>query len=377
MTRRAARRRGPLLPAVATDGAYFLVAAANGFSFVYAAAAALVLTVLRAQPAWLDRAARRLAAWGLLPMLPALALAVADAVYYPATRHFAHPSTGPDAMIVPVLRLLAGVDPYAGRLWDGAPISPGPGWLLLNAPLTASGLIVLFSPVWLAWATWLVGARHAAGGLLFAALLFACRNFLVQSAAGHDIFAVNLAVAVVCLLAPSAAGRGKRLVAVAVLAGCVLTARVPMIVLLPVFGLALGRGDRRDGWLFVLVAGAVALALHGGFAAWAMGVGDAYQPLHVLHRAAAGAGPLFLGLAVGGGLLAGWLVWRLAAPNDVSLLLCCWLLEFALFAPVGVGELVNVAHFNLAQWEGQNYVGWSLPLLCAYLSLTHRRPARV
>jgi hypothetical protein len=50
-------------------------------------------------------------------------------------------------------------------------------------------------------------------------------------------------------------------------------------------------------------------------------------------------------------------------------MLCCWLLEFGLFAPIGLGELVSVNRFDVTLWEGRNYVAWSLPLLCGYLAL--------
>src|SRR5690348_17352262 len=63
-------------------------------------------------------------------------LAIANAGLYPRTRLVEARSSAPDALIEPARRLVSGVHPYAQRLAGDTPISPGPGWIAVHAPLT-------------------------------------------------------------------------------------------------------------------------------------------------------------------------------------------------------------------------------------------------
>ena len=304
-----------------------------------------------------------------IPIVLVLALTVLNLALYPATRHLAHPSTGPDAMIVPFHRLLRGTDPYTAPLWDGALISPGPGWWLLNAPLTGFGVVALLCPLWLGLATALMARRNVFAAVIFLVTLFTCQDFIAQSVAGHDIFVVNLAICVVCLLAEQVAIGTAPLVPVAILAGLVATARVPLIILIPTIGLGLARRNSQTGKRFIWLASAVAISLHLVFAAWAAWDGTFYQPLHVFARARGGAGAESIIIsAIATCAAARWVIIH-ARHTAAQLMFSCWLIEFCLFAPIGFGELVNVNHFTLSAWEGRNYVAWSLPLLCGYLGL--------
>jgi hypothetical protein len=240
---------------------------------------------------------------------------------------------------------------------------------LLNAPLSATGLIVLLSPSWLWLAAALLASRDAFAATLFVGALFASRDFLVQSIVGHDIFAVNLAVTALCLLVPNCIGHRARLVYVTVLTGLVATARLPLVLLIPVFGLGLARREWRTGVTFTAVALSVAASTHIAFAIWAARDGIFYQPLHVFARARNGAGPVFMVLSAAGGAAACLAIVRSVQCDPARLMLCCWLLEFGLFAPIGLGELVRANRFDVTLWEGRNYVAWSLPLLCGYLAL--------
>jgi len=58
-------------------------------------------------------------------------------------------STGDDAIIEPVKQLLSSGKLYDVKLYDGAPVSPGPGWILLNAPFVVFNCYYLFTPMYL------------------------------------------------------------------------------------------------------------------------------------------------------------------------------------------------------------------------------------
>jgi len=341
---------------------YVAIVAVTSLRLPFAALAALSALMLARPP-------RTLLALPFLPAAAVVALAALGVALHSYTRHVAHPSTGPDAMIVPILRLLHCQQPYATRLWDAAPISPGPGWLLLNAPLTATGLIVLLTPAWLAITAALIARQAEGAATLFILSLCASRDFLVQSIVGHDIFAINLAVAALCLVIPSILAYPKRLLPLAVLAGLIVTARVPLLPLIPIIGLGLWRQNRRTAAVFTAAALLTALSTHAAFALWAAYDHLFYQPLHLFSRARNGAGPLFMLLSAVGAALSALAAHRLAAPTPARLMLCCWLFEFLTFAPIGLGELITVNHFRTAAWEGRLYIAWSLPLLCGTLAL--------
>lgn len=299
-------------------------------------------------------------------------LALGNLLLFPGTRLVEHPSSAPDALSQPVARLLAGLEPYGERLFDGAPISPGPGWILLHAPFTALGLLPLILPAWLGLAAWLV-ARAGGRPAGFVALTMAPLAFLQMSVVGHDIFAISLAFLVVLLAALPAAERGPAFLALAILAGTVATARLPLIILLPVLGLGLaGERGRSFGWRFAAIALATCLAWHAAAFLWCWQVGDFYQPLHVFARADNGAGRWFsLAGAVAGLAAAAW-IWRRRDGGLGQTLLGLWLLQTALFLPIGLGELVNLQHLDWADWEGKNYLAYPLPLLAAALLLPNR-----
>jgi len=337
---------------------------------IYAALLILLLAAVNVE-GWIGVLARsRVLAGGAI-----IALAVANFAVFPRMRLVAHPSSAPDALSVPFARLLAGREPYGKLLFDGAPISPGPGWIVLHGVFTATGLTPLIVPVWLGLATWMVG-KSGAKPALFVALVFAPLAFLQMSVVGHDIFAISLAFIVMLLAAFAVPPQGFGLLALAVFAGTIATARLPLILLPLIIGLGLAR--RRNaacGIRFAVIATVTAVLWHGGFWLWCLKAGDFYQPLHVFQRAHSGAGIWFTLLGALGGV-ASWVWIWLKPKSDISdWLFALWLLQTALFLPIGVGELVHAQHSDWsnrqgwADWEGKNYIAYPLPLLAASLVL--------
>jgi hypothetical protein len=133
------------------------------------------------------------------PISVIIALAALNLAVYPSMRVVSFPSTAPDALIEPVRLLLAGGYPYAAHLPGGVPASPGPGWLLLNLPLIASGLLPLLMPFYLGLAAWMLASvvTKARVASLFVLLLLICLNFLQKSVEGQDLFAAVCAMTAV------------------------------------------------------------------------------------------------------------------------------------------------------------------------------------
>ncbi len=81
--------------------------------------------------------------------------------------------------------------------------------------------------------------------------------------------------------------------------------RVKALLPSAVIGLGCYKRDRRSGAMFLVTSFLVDLSLNLAFAAWAHHNGHFYQPMHVFHRGASGAGlisrlamPVLLGASV-------------------------------------------------------------------------------
>lgn len=343
------------------------------FTFGHAVVLAGMLVIFsRTASFWNQR--RRLALGTCLALC--LALAASNGLLYPRTRIPAARSSAPDAMIEPARRLVHGVNPYADVLFDGAPISPGPAWIAIHAPLTVAGLIWLVVPLHLAGAAymlWQVLPSAAVGLTIFILMLPA---FLQMSFVGHDLFAIGCAILATTIgVYRSVSAGGRWLIPWAVAAGLVATARMPLIVLVAALTVLVFARDRRLAGRFLLVAGAVAAGTHLGMFVWTTSLGIRFQPMHVFGRGA-GAGLLvplgFSAILV----LAAW-QWRRGVTTLVEWLRFVWTVAGLPFVVVGLGELRNHG-MDWANWEGKVYAGFTVSLLVAavLLRIEPRRAAR-
>lgn len=313
------------------------------------------------------------------------ALALVNVVMYPMTRRTAAHSSAPDALIDSATRLVAGEHPYAKTLFDGAAISPGPGWIALHAPLTTNGLIWAVVPLHMALAAILISGHGLAAATAFPLSLLLLPAFLQMSLIGHDFFAVGCAMVTVTLATyDTIAARvraqlvtsGRRratlaLMVCALVAALVASARAPFAIFLPTLGLLALMRDRRSGATFIAVSGGALVAMHAGFYLWGDALGLFYHPLHVFGRAGGGAG--LVAIAIGVLLtigVAAWL-WTRGIATASDWLLFMWATTGLPFVAVGFGELITVNHLDWANWEGKIYAGFALPLLITGLLLRH------
>lgn len=299
-----------------------------------------------------------------------LGLAAANAVLYPRTRLSPVRSTAPDALIEPARRLMAGVHPYAGVLFDGAPISAGPGWIALHAPLVLAGLVWLIVPLHLWLASRVVARQPPYRGVPFIALMCVMPAFVQMSLVGHDLFAVGCAMVTVTIgmyhqtLRPT---RGWILWSLA--AAIVGTARVPLAIFTAVLAALVWRADARLGKRVALLSGVALVAIHLGVMWWGATSGVWYQPLHVFGRASrAGATVLAIGATLSLALSV-WL-WRRDGRSVSDWLCLIWTTAGLPFVAVGLNELINTTRGNWSGWEGKVYAGFAVPLLIAALHLS-------
>lgn len=352
---------------------------ANHTSHFLVPAAALLLLLLwpvgilvfGGGPHWVHRLLESKAVWmGLLCLLAAVNL-----LRYPAKAHGPDPNTAAPALIDTAAALVHGHDPYSVHLAGDAPVSPGPGWILLLAPLTLTGLVTLVMPLAAGVCAYLIGQQWARGAGLFVLLVFLQPDLIAMSFVAHDIFAIGIVFAILCILAERWSNDNRLLVVLGILAAAFATSRIPMIALVVILGIGLLRVRKQAGELFLAVSLLLTLLLHGVFFAWAASAHDYYQPLHIFSRASGGSGHSLelVGLAAALAVFA-WVLTGMG-PRCADWMAAAGLFLTAAFVPIGLGELLS-GHLQFSMWEGSNYVSMGASLLAAAVIADKFRPVR-
>jgi hypothetical protein len=310
-----------------------------------------------------------------------LVIAIMNAWLYPGTRLVKNPSTAPSALIEPAKALFYNrSNPYSVVLFDGAPISPGPGWILLNSPFSLNNLIILLTPTYLLIACICIARLDKAHAFFFSLLLLASLNFLQLSIVGHDLQAISLALVSLTLALSRYHANKSLFVIIAILASLVATARAPLVVAPVVMGICLATIDRAHGLKFAMLSTSIAVLVHFIFYIWVIKQGLFYQPLHVFGRALHSGSPTLLGLGVFIWVAFAIFMQRRLTKDPSTWLLFTWVVLSVPFAFVGIGELIREGIFSLkawAAWEGKGYVMFTLPLLVAGLILSTNQLADV
>jgi len=275
-----------------------------------------------------------------------LLLAVVDLIRFPEQLHALHPSTASFALTETARQLAHARDPYLVHLDRDAPISPGPGWILLVAPLSLAGVVTLLTPICIAFFYYLLELRSRLGAGIFVCLVFAQLDHFSER---------NGAVALLGLLA-----------------GFYATSRIPIVILVLILGLGLYRRRARAGAIFLAISLSTASFLHGVFYLWTRHDGVFYQPLHLFRRAGRSGHATEIVAVIGASIVAlGIMTLMKGQPRDW--IFAGGLFLVAAFVPQGVGELIR-GHGDYKMWEGSLYVSFGLSLLAATLALSSTGP---
>ncbi len=308
-----------------------------------------------------------------LPWLSAVfILAVLNSFLYPLTRQTAHPSTAPDALTEPARAFFASQHPYAVTLFDGAPVSPGPGWIILNAPITLSGMIFALIPIYLAIACNSVSRIEVWRANALVLLLVLSISFLQMNAVAHDLLAFSLAGIALTILVHRFRANVTYLALTAILCGIVATARLPFFLLPLTLAACLYRTERVKALAFAMISVAVLIAIHGVFYVWADRLSLFYQPAHVFNRAADSQSPAQFIIVVALWIAISIHVWLRTQSSLSSWFLFVWTVLFVPFAATGFAELFfdpALSIDSIANWEGKGYVYFTAPFLAAALVL--------
>jgi hypothetical protein len=276
-------------------------------------------------------------------------------------------STQDDAVIDAARNLWFHGDPYVTETYNG-PISPGPGWVILVAPFSLTGLYVLFLPFSASVLAWscsrLTRDTQSIARFLFAA--FSSVGVWEYFAIGGDLFSLGVTILLLLLALDSGMQTRPRFVAYCAFFSLVMTARVVIPILIPVFSLLVGRrhGLRR-GVVFVVSTSLATALIHIFFYARS----EVYQPFHILPAAVSALGSIrwplgLLFLLAVAGIAAG----LARAIRDDTLEMRLWVTAIVVTGLVSAMAVLDlkIRGFNPAVWEGQHYLMMAIPIWVAY-----------
>jgi hypothetical protein len=275
-----------------------------------------------------------------------------------------------DCLLLVANRFMHYVSPYAKTTYLGNPCSPGPGWVLLLAPVLTDARYFLVAPLSLtaaAYAVYKIG-RNVYAVNLFLLFCMSSVAFWETTVVGGDLFSVGC---VLCLcLALLYVDVGRRSVAWwigLVLLALIATARIVFICLAPLISLFLWKRRSQLGYLALVVGLGGALALNGLFFLWDPAN---YTPLHLIRKGAVLLfGPLRVISIIAVPVIA-WITISKVRDSFSSWLRYTWVALMTPLALVALGDLIRIRHWDLASWEGATYLTAPLPLLVSYIVLT-------
>lgn len=284
-------------------------------------------------------------------------------------------STADDGLIEPIKQLLAGGALYSARLYDGAPISAGPGWLLFNMPFTATGLYYLLTPVYLGIMIVMIARMYGQKiqANLFLIALYTSLSFWELTVTGHDMVALACNFIILAILADRYSHSPRAAILIGLLSGLVATSRIVFLVLPPFLGFLVTRRNKQGGIIIGILGLLTAVTLHAGFY---LSSNEWYQPLHLFSRADRNMGAGFIGVGLIASTIFGIAAIKYARNTFESLV--SWLgLNMAVpLAFISLAEL-NSSGWNFARWEGANYLFLAAPMIvyATFLSSPRTREA--
>lgn len=266
------------------------------------------------------------------------------------------------AIIEPIKSLLSG-----NRLYDaniGAPISPGPGWILLNFIFALDGLYFLMTPFYFFLFTVIYYKIYKNSVItnLLLTFLSTSVNFWTNMCSGHDLVAVGICLLLLLILTDYFTKTENKFFWTLIPITVILCSSRFFFFFIPfILFLFIRTRNKKLGNYFIIFTTILLFILHFIFFI----TSDYYQPLHLYHT-----GVINVGTAV---IIIGalsFLVCYVHAFRKIDNSLQSWSKYYSIllgifFATVALGEIIFVS-FNFSTWEGANYLITGAPVVCFY-----------
>jgi hypothetical protein len=285
----------------------------------------------------------------------------ATLVLYPvadALKQTGRGSDQDDALILAGKALVRLSNPYIQHTYLNQPVHPGPGWAILTAPLTATGLYALLLPIALTLVLWALRSAGESWQTINRFVLLLVSSLIVWELAvtGSDYipFAL-LTLATFLLLMRPALGKAK-VVVLCILVGFLATFRLPFILLPGLYALILASRFPLRALAVGIGGTLICMALHLPFYLINL---DYYPPLYlVIQKTHASFSSMGLVLASASCVGALWVIgslqktWGARAAYAFGLAVPWSIIAFA--------DLIRVEG-SLAQWGGASFMTLALP----------------
>lgn len=244
------------------------------------------------------------------------------------------------------------------------PISPGPGWVILNSPFIHYNIYFLFSPFYILLLFYTL-KRYEQNNTLNNYFLFVlCLSCLFWEMFfnGHDIIPLSFSLFISAFVYMNYLKDNLSYfytILIAVFVGLVSTSRI-VFAIYPFILFFLGlRINQQKAWLVLVISSVVCFGLHGYFYL----INSYYQPFHLLIKAKNILGILPLSIFTFLFLFITYKLTLIKKEVDYNLIIAAILSIFLL--PISYGDLIRCS-FEFKIWEGANYIFPILPFLIYY-----------
>ncbi|MGV0925164.1 hypothetical protein [Empedobacter tilapiae] len=274
-------------------------------------------------------------------------------------------STADDAMILAAKSWEDNGLMYDLIISEMEPISPGPGWIILNSPFIYFDVYFLFGAFYLFILLYFFKVYEKSNCFNNYILFFLCLSCLFWEMFfnGHDIIPMSFALLNVSYLYMNHLKDKKSYfysILIAVFLGLVSTSRI-VFSIFPVILFFLGlRLDFLRAWIILIISSAICFVLHGYF----YSININYQPFHLLIKGKniLGFFPMILFTLLF--LCVTYKLISMKSKIDYTLIIAIILSIFLI--PISYGDLIRCS-FDFKIWEGANYIFPILTFLIYYL----------
>ena len=307
--------------------------------------------------------------WGFILII----LSIANYFIYPlvdARKKIANSgSTGDDAMILAANTLKSTAKLYDVIINNHTPISPGPGWIILNSPFPLLNLFFLFSPIYLFFILFLIKKYYKnIISNLFIIILFMSLITVELFFNGHDILPFSLCFLICTLLIHENLKKDiniKYVILISIFLGMVSTSRIIFFFVPFLFYFLLNPYHKKNSIILLIISSII----FWGFNTYFYFINKIYQPLHLIHKA-----KNLLGIPI---LIFGscifitinyFIIKKIIKDNIENWLLIIMSVFSLILIPVSLGDLIR-QDFNFKTWEGANYFMPIIPFFVLYINL--------
>jgi hypothetical protein len=300
-------------------------------------------------------------------------LCTATLVLYPvadALKQTGRGSDHDDALILAGTALAHLSNPYIQHTYLNQPVHPGPGWAMLTAPLSATGLYALLLPIALTLVLWVLRSAGESWQTINRFMLLLVSSLIVWELAitGSDYIPFALLILAAFLLLSRPGLGNAKVVVLCILVGFLATFRLPFILLPSLYALILASRFPPRALAVGLGGTLICAALHLPFYLINLYY---YPPLYLLiEKTQASFSPLGLVLAAGLCLSALWVIGSLQKAWGARAAYA-----FGLSVPWSIAAFAQLFRVegSLAQWGGASLMTLAMPsILLAVISAKTR-----